>query len=241
MLTSQNSGIEAGEGSAWYALYTRHQHEKTVAEMLSLKGFEVFLPLYRAVHRWKDRSKILSLPLFPGYVFVRGGLDRRVQLVTTPGVYMILCRGIHVAFIPEEEILTIQKSLEGNYHVEPHPFLKCGDRVRVKRGALEGVEGILARKKNMCRLVLSVDMLAQSVGVEIDASDVEAVQGKAVLCAGSEQQAGDTENICKSGPCGEQRRYGARSKRGQVAGRESSLRAGPIAANKSLAVAAESI
>ncbi len=161
------------EASDWWALYTRHQHEKVVADMLALKGFEVFLPLYDSLRRWKDRRKLLSLPLFPCYVFVRGGLDRKLQVVTTPGVHMILYRGERVATIPEIEIQAIQRAVEGPYRIEPHPFLPCGARVRVTRGPLEGVEGILTRKKNLYRLVLSVDMLAQSVCVEIDATDVE--------------------------------------------------------------------
>ncbi len=165
----------ADAASCWWALYTRHQHEKVVADMLGAKGFEVFLPLYESVRRWRDRRKVLSLPLFPCYVFVRGGLDRRLQVVTTPGIHMILTHGDRIATIPENEIQAIRRTVEGQYRVEPHPFLKCGDRVRVTRGSLEGVEGILVRKKNLYRLVLSVDMLAQSVGVEIDASDVEPV------------------------------------------------------------------
>jgi len=163
------------ELSPWWALYARHQHEKVVAEMLTAKGFEVFLPVYESVRRWKDRRKLLSLPLFPGYVFVRGGLERRLHILTTPGVHMILSRGEQVATIPEDEIQAVRRTVDGNFRVEPHPFLKCGERVRVKRGSLQGVEGILIRKKNLYRLVLSVDMLAQSVGVEIDASDVEPV------------------------------------------------------------------
>jgi len=172
---TNSQSVEAGiaENSAWWALYTRHQHEKVVAKMLSEKGFEVFLPLYESMRRWKDRKKWLSLPLFPCYVFVRGGLQRRLQVVTTPGVHMILYNGDQVAIIPEAEIDSIRIALEGHVQVEPHPFLKCGERVRVTRCTLEGVEGILVRKKNLCRLVLSVEMLAQSVAVEIDASDVE--------------------------------------------------------------------
>jgi hypothetical protein len=85
---------------------------------------------------------------------------------------MIICRGERVALIPDEEIEAIRRTVEGQFRVEPHPFLRCGDRVRVVRGSLEGVEGILTRKKNLCRLVLSVEMLAQSVAVEIDALDV---------------------------------------------------------------------
>jgi transcription antitermination factor NusG len=163
------------DGTAWWALYTRHQHEKTVADMLTAKGFEVFLPLYESMRRWKDRKKMLSLPLFPCYVFVRGGLNRRLQVVTTPGVHMILTHGESFAVIPEVEIEAIRRTIEGSYRVEPHPYLKVGERVRVIRGSLEGVEGVLLRKKNVCRLVLSVAMVAQSVAVEIDAADVEPV------------------------------------------------------------------
>jgi transcription antitermination factor NusG len=172
-LTSEIIDAGTHEPSDWWALYTRHQHEKTVAEMLSAKGFEVFLPLYESIRRWKDRSKKLTLPLFPCYVFVRGGLDRRLQVVTTPGVHMILFHGENVAMIPGVEIEAIRKVIEGPYRVEPHPFLKCGERVRVTRGSLQGVEGVLVRKKNLYRLVLSVDMMAKSVAVEIDATDVE--------------------------------------------------------------------
>ena len=88
---------------------------------------------------------------------------------------MILSRGEQIAVVPEDEILAIRRAVEGCYRVEPHPFLRCGERVRVTRGSLEGVEGILVRKKNLYRLVLSVDMLARSVGVEVDAADVEPV------------------------------------------------------------------
>lgn len=173
MLNSQGIDVVNQEASDWWALYTRHQHEKTVTEMLSAKGFEVFLPLYGSVRRWKDRSKKITLPLFPCYVFVRGGLDRRLQVVTTPGIHMILFHGERVAMIPRAEIEAIRKAVEGPFRVEPHPFLKCGERVRVIRGSLFGVEGILVRKKNIHRLVLSVDMMAKSVAVEIDAIDVE--------------------------------------------------------------------
>ena len=165
----------------WWALYTRHQHEKTVAEILRSKGVEVFLPLYSSVRRWKDRKKLLEMPLFPGYVFVRGVVAQRLHVMTTPGVHMILSQGDRAALIPEDEIQAIRQTMEGNYHVEPHPFLKCGERVRVKRGSLGGVEGILVRKKNVFRLILSVQMLAQAVAVEIDAADVEPVNAAVTM------------------------------------------------------------
>jgi transcription antitermination factor NusG len=173
----------------WWALYTRHQHERVVADILSAKGFEVFLPLYDSIRRWKDRQKLLSLPLFPCYVFIRGGAGRRLQVVNTPGVHMILNHGERFAVIPESEIQAIRRTVEGPFRMEPHPFLRCGDRVRVMCGSLQGVEGILIRKKNQFRLVLSVDMLAKSVAVEIDAADVESVSEPAggrhsgMLCA----------------------------------------------------------
>jgi transcription antitermination factor NusG len=176
MLVGTNIG-DAVDRPAWWAVYTQHQHEKTVAEMLSGKGFEVFLPVHESMRRWKDRQKLLSLPLFPCYVFVRGVLSRRLQVVTTPGIHMILSRGEQIEVIPETEIDAIRRAVQGSYRIEPHPFLKIGERVRVTRGSLEGVEGILVRKKNLYRLILSVDMLAQSVGVEVAASDVEPVAG----------------------------------------------------------------
>jgi transcription antitermination factor NusG len=175
MLASQSMDIGMREPFNWWALYTRHQHEKTVATMLSSKGFEVFLPLYESTRHWKDRNKLITLPLFPCYVFVRGNLDRRLQMLTTPGVHMILFSGESAAIIPEAEIQAIQRAIEGPFHAEPHSFLKCGERVRVIRGSLEGIEGILVRKKNLYRLVLSVDMMAQSVAIEIDVTDVEPV------------------------------------------------------------------
>jgi len=188
---------------AWWAVYTKHQHEKSVAEMLSGKGFEVFLPLHESMRRWKDRQKLLSLPLFPCYVFVRGLLSRRLQVVTTPGIHMVLSKGEQIEVIPENEIDAIRRAVLGSYRIEPHPFLKVGERVRVTRGSLEGVEGILVRKKNLYRLVLSVDMLAQSVGVEFAASDVEpvsAVSTKSTLSVASDAgNANFQKNFASSG------------------------------------------
>jgi transcription antitermination factor NusG len=169
------NGTAGNQDFSWWALYTRHQHERVVADVLSAKGFEVFLPLYDSIRRWKDRQKLLSLPLFPCYVFIRGEVGRCLQVVNTPGVHMILNQGEHFAVIPENEIQAIRRTVEGPFRMEPHPFLRCGERVRVTCGSLQGVEGILVRKKNQFRLVLSVDMLAKSVAVEIDAADVESV------------------------------------------------------------------
>ena len=162
---------------AWCAIYTRHQHEKAIAQILSAKGLEVFLPLYNATRRWKDRTMHLSLPLFPCYLFLRGMKERRLEVVTTPGIVSVLSINGEVATIAESEIESVRRVVEWGNRVEPHPFLRCGDRVRVISGPLQGLEGILVRKKNLCRLVLSVEILERSAAVEVDVSAVERVGG----------------------------------------------------------------
>ena len=167
-------GIET-EIPAWFALYTRHQHEKSAAEILSGKEVKVFLPLYKAAHRWKDRVKQVFLPLFPNYVFVFTGPDERGRILSTPGVYDFVRRGGSPASIPSEEIEAVRRVVASGASVEPHPYLRCGDRVRLKTGPMEGVEGILVRKKNFYRLVVSVELLERSIAAEVDAVDVERV------------------------------------------------------------------
>lgn len=159
----------------WCALYTRHHHEKTVATILSTKGLQVFLPTYRTVHRWKDRNKQLELPLFPSYLFFKYEGDRRIQILSTPGVHMILITGNAPAVISNEEIVALQRAAESPLRMEPHPFLKYGDTVRIKSGPLAGLEGFVSRKKDAFRLVLSVEMLGRSAAVEIDGSVLERV------------------------------------------------------------------
>jgi transcription antitermination factor NusG len=160
---------------AWYAIYTRHQHEKSIANMLTSKGFEVFLPLYEAGRQWKDRTKRLQLPLFPSYVFLLTCLDRRVEVLKTPGV----CQFVGVTGVPSavsmEEIESVRRAVDTQLRVEPHPFLKCGDRVRIKTGPLLGLEGILVRKKNLFRLVLSIELLNRALAMEVDVTTVEKI------------------------------------------------------------------
>jgi transcription antitermination factor NusG len=161
--------------TAWYAIYTRHQHEKTVAQILTSKGFEIFLPLYASPHRWSDRTKMVSLPLFPCYVFLKGGLDRRLDLLTTPGIYSLVSCAGQPTTIPPDEMEALRRTAERGMRLEPHPFLKCGDWVRIKSGPLTGVEGILVRKRDAFRLVLSVQMLGKAASVEIDGLLVEKI------------------------------------------------------------------
>jgi len=162
--------------SPWYALHTRHQHEKMVDQILTHKGFSTFLPLYATTHNWKDRTKALSLPLFPCYVFLKGGIERRLQILTTPGIYGLVSSAGLPAAIPNMEIEAIRRVVESGTRVEAHPFLKCGNWVRVKCGPLTGIEGILVRKKNISRLVLSVEILGTAASIEVAAFQVEAVK-----------------------------------------------------------------
>jgi len=157
----------------WYALFARHQHEKAVALALSNKNFEVYLPLYRSLRRWQDRDKQLLLPLFPGYLFIREGLDRQLQILTTPGVLHIVGWGGRPAIVPQAQLDAVRRILASRLAVESHPYLNCGDRVRVKSGPLMGLEGILTRKKGVARLVISLGMLGRSAAVEIDILNVE--------------------------------------------------------------------
>ena len=175
MVQTDIAGVEPNLSFAWYALYTRHQHEKHVAQALAGKGLEVFLPLYTAVHRWKDRDKKLSLPLFPCYVFLQSPIERWQPVLSTPGVHSVLGFAGKPAMISRAEIEAVRKVVGSSVMAEPHPFLKCGDRVRLTAGPLQGLEGLLVRKRNLWKLVVSVEMLQRSVAVEIDASMVEPV------------------------------------------------------------------
>src|SRR5438045_9743613 len=108
----------------WYAIYTRHQHEKTVARILTSKGFETLLPLYSVAHRWKDRTKLLSLPLFPCYVFLKGGAERRLDIMTTPGIHALVSTGGQPGAIPKVEIGTIRRAMKSGAHGGTHPTAK---------------------------------------------------------------------------------------------------------------------
>ena len=175
MPTSRDSGQIGDEASpdAWYAVYTKHQHEKTAAAQLQGRGFEVFLPLYKAVHRWKDRNQTVQLPLFPCYVFLRTPLAERGNVLRTPGVFSIVGNGGRPTPVPEVEIEAIRTITQSRSHFEPHTFLKTGDRVRVLSGPLAGIEGFLQRIKSRYRIILTVELLQKAVAVEVDITAVE--------------------------------------------------------------------
>jgi transcription antitermination factor NusG len=172
----QASGKQDSEASAesWYALYTCARHEKRVANEISQRKFECFLPVYRSVRRWKDRRKELQLALFPGYVFVCMTLQRKLQVLNLPGVVRLVSFNGTPAVISTAEIEMLRTRLMTARGIEPHPYLRTGRRVRVRSGAMQGLEGIVLRRKDRCRVVFSIDLLMRSVAVEVDEADLEA-------------------------------------------------------------------
>ncbi len=169
-----NQGPELS-ASHWYAVYTCSRHEKRVADFLHGSQVDCFLPLYKSVRRWKDRQKLLDLPLFPSYVFVHIPIQHRMRVLTAPGVVQIVSVDGKPVPLPESEIDRLRSSGVGAKNLEPHPYLKTGRRVRVRYGAMAGLEGILVRRKEKLRLVLSVELIQRSVALEVDEADVEPV------------------------------------------------------------------
>jgi transcription antitermination factor NusG len=164
---------EAIEPSAWYALYTKHQHEKSAADILRLKGFETLAPTYRAKHRWKDRTKELLLPVFPCYVFVRSAMQRKLDILRTPGVFCMVSSAGQPCVVPEDDMELVRQVSASSVPVEPHPYLRTGEYVRISSGPFAGHKGVLTRIKNGLRVVLSVELLQKSVALELDASVLE--------------------------------------------------------------------
>jgi len=161
----------------WYALTVRPQHEKAVDDQLRAKALESYLPLYRARRRWSDRVKTIELPLFSRYVFCRFNFEARLKVLQISSIVSIVGFGGKPCPIPDHEIETIQAIVGSGLPVSPWPFLRIGQRVRVTEGALEGLEGILARKKSGYRVIVNMEMLNRAVAVEIEQDLVRAVAG----------------------------------------------------------------
>ncbi len=162
----------------WYAIYTRSKHEQKVNDRLGIKCIETFLPLIERWSRRKDRRKRIKIPLFPGYLFVRAEMNANtyLEIVKTDSVVRVLCNEDQPAPIPDEQVHAIQTLIKNGIAVTPIPYLREGMRVRVVNGPLMGMEGILLKTKpNKHRLVLSVDLLQESVSVDIDELDIEPI------------------------------------------------------------------
>jgi transcription antitermination factor NusG len=159
----------------WFAVFTAPRHEKRVEEHLRVRGIESFLPLCKRARQWKDGSKgTVYLPLFSSYVFARIGRDGRVPVLTVPGVLAIVGSRRESFSVPDTYIHFLREGLlQGR--IEPHPYLTIGARVRIRSGIMAGVEGILLRQKNDCRVVLTLEMIMKSVTVEVAIDEIEPV------------------------------------------------------------------
>lgn len=159
----------------WYAAYTWSRHEKNVAHHFGERSIRHYLPTYKTVHRWKNGRAQLELPLFPGYVFVRIPLKERLQPLQVPGVVRLVGFNGHPTPLPDAEIQALIDLSAQGLTAEPYEYLTVGKRVRIRTGPLQGLEGILVRKKNSFRVVISVDLIMRSVVVDVDAFDLEPV------------------------------------------------------------------
>jgi len=158
--------------SQWYALGITARHEKAVARILNQKGYETLLPLYTRRHQYEKRTRDFELPLFPGYVFCRFDPVVRLPVLTTPGVLHVVGAGRTPVAVDADEIAAIQIAVLAKARMMPAPFWKTGERGRVVRGPLKGVEGIVMTVKESVRMVLSVSLLQRSLLVEVDADCV---------------------------------------------------------------------
>ncbi len=164
--------MDISQGQQWYVLTVRHQHEFQTERVLRSQGWETLVPVYRSQRQWSDRVKQIELPLFAGYVFCRFALRDRVRVEDTPGVAQIVKFNGLAAPISDHEIAEIQAITASGARLSPWPYLRAGDRVRVERGPLRGMEGTLLREGADSRLIVTVELLQRSIAAEVDPSMV---------------------------------------------------------------------
>jgi len=174
---AQNTKLHGTAADQWFALHTYPRHEKRVAAELQGKGLEVYLPLVSRRHQWSDRQKQVELPLFPCYTFARidASVEARLNVLRVGGVLGLVGGGGRGTPIPDSQIETVRTLLHHKIPVDPYVFLKVGQRVRVRGGSLDGLEGILVRRDGSRRLVVSVENLERSLSISIEGLDVEPV------------------------------------------------------------------
>ena len=159
----------------WVAVFTLPNHEKRVSQHCHNRLIDSFLPLYKVKRRWRNRrTVVLERPLFPGYLFVRTAAQHRVRILELPGVVSIVSAAGQPLPLSSDYITSLREGLLVN-KIEPHANVEVGEVVRITRGAFAGAEGILERRKNDLRVVLRLEMLARSVSVEVDASEIEGI------------------------------------------------------------------
>lgn len=162
---------------SWYAVQTRSRHEKMVARQLEGQGFATFLPLTTQLRQWSDRRKMVEMPLFPGYAFLRMAYqpDARLRVLNTDGIVGFVGVQGQGTPIPDGQINDIQNLFAAEVPVESYPFLKVGQRVRIRSGSLNGTEGILVGQEGDRMLVISVELIQRSVSIRLQGYEVEAI------------------------------------------------------------------
>ncbi len=163
-----NFGVETVAADRWYALFVRSRHEKTVESSLRSKRYNVFSPSYRTKRKRVDRIAEIEVPLFPGYVFCQFDPSKRLPILMTPGVVGVVGRGHRPDPVDNSEIASIRTVALAGGSVQPWPFLKVGQRIRLQSGPLTGAEGIFLRIQDEYRLIVSVTLLQRAVSVVID-------------------------------------------------------------------------
>jgi transcription antitermination factor NusG len=177
------------EQPKWYAVFTAPQNEKSVARHLEMREVEAFLPTYAEERVWKNRQRVkLVLPLFPTYIFVRMVPCDRLRVLQTPGVVRIVGNAREPISLPDAEIEFL-RSDHCIQHVRPFHDLVVGQRVRMRSGILQGVEGVLVRKNSGSRFVITLGLINQHAAVEVNAQDLEPVDVMATP-RGTERAAG---------------------------------------------------
>ena len=162
---------------SWFAVQTRSRHEKRSHAELQEKGIQSFLPLFAEKHKWSDRQRVVEVPLFPQYLFVRIAAvsDERISVLRTNGVVgLVGTKGSGVA-IPDAQIERIQRVIDQKIPYNPHLYLNVGKRIRIRGGALDGLEGILTAVNGDQTLVVSVELIQRSLAVRITGFDIEPV------------------------------------------------------------------
>ncbi len=160
-------------GLPWFAVRVRSNFERQVRMMLTGSGFDTFLPTYRQRRSWSDRIKEVEVPVFPGYLFCRFDLQDRLHLLKTPGVVSLVGVGRTPEAVSDEEITAVRSIVEKTLTARPWPFLHVGQKVRINKGPLTGVEGFLVEFKSSYRVVVSISLLQRSVAAEVDGAWVD--------------------------------------------------------------------
>jgi transcription antitermination factor NusG len=168
---------ERALGPAWYPLQTRYQCEKKVDAALRDEGFESFAPMQVEVRRWSDRTKLVESPLFPGYTFVRMEAEPEllIRVLRLPGMVRFVTTGRELVAVPNEEIETVRALIQSNISCEPGPFPAVGEKVRIRGGCLEGVEGVLTAQTGRGEIVIAVGAIQRSLKIPLGGYQIERV------------------------------------------------------------------